>query len=84
MYRNDDTALFKNATSFFENHQNSVGLAEFEFKNGWFLEFKFRIFEKIYRKICKKLDQILRTLVEIFFSNHRSVLLDKIQIDSKP
>jgi hypothetical protein len=35
-------------------------------------------------KLCKKLDQILRTLVEKLFSNHRFDLLDKIQIELKP
>jgi hypothetical protein len=52
---------FKNASDFFENHRN--GSAGTESKNHWFLEFKFKIFKKIknLEKLCKKLDQILRT-----------------------
>jgi hypothetical protein len=52
---------------FFKNHQNLVGSVGFEFKNQRFLEFKFRKIEKNLEKLCKKLYQILRILVENFF-----------------
>jgi hypothetical protein len=74
-------AGFKKSADFSENRRNLAGSARSKFKNQRFLEFKFRNIEKI-GKLCKKLDQILRTLVEKFFQIS-TVLLDKIQIESK-
>jgi hypothetical protein len=56
--------------------RNSADLGRAEFRI-----FKFKIFEKS-KKICKKLYQIIRTLVKNFFQI-LTVLLDKIQIELK-
>jgi hypothetical protein len=60
----------------------SAGSVGFDFKNHQSFELKFRNFEKIKKsgKLCKKLDKILRILMEKFFQIS-TVLLDKIQIE---
>jgi hypothetical protein len=86
-YRREKPAFssgFKNTSDFSENRQNLVGSARTEFKNYRFLEFKFGNFKKIKNLeiLYKKLDQILRTLVEKIIQIS-TILLDKIQIESK-
>jgi hypothetical protein len=56
-----------------------VEIVRTELKNHQFLEFKFENLKKL-KKSCKKLDQILRTLVEKK-NQILTVLLDKIQIE---
>jgi uncharacterized Rmd1/YagE family protein len=59
-------------TIFPKNHQNSAGSARIELKIIVFFEFKFKKFEKKIKKsgkIMLKIDQILRTLGEIFFKS---------------
>jgi hypothetical protein len=72
----------KKLADFFENRRNSAGSAGSDFKNRHFFKFKFGNFKKIKKsgKLCKKLDEILRTLVEKNFQIS-TILLDKIQIE---
>jgi hypothetical protein len=65
----------KKCSCFSKNHRNSVGPTRTEFKNHQFLEFKFKITK--YVKLCKKLDQIVKALVEKSFQVS-TILLDKI------
>jgi hypothetical protein len=76
-------AGFKNAADFSENRQISAGSARTEFKIADFLNSNSKNSKKRnLEKLCKKVDKILRTLVEKNFQIS-TVLLDKIQIESK-
>jgi hypothetical protein len=75
-------AGLKKLTDFSKNRQNSAGSVESDFKNHRFLKFKFENFGKKSRKLCKKLDEILRTSLEKKFQIS-AILLDKIQIELK-
>jgi hypothetical protein len=74
----------KKYADFSEKRQNLMGSVGPDFKNRRFFELKFGNFEKNKKleKLCKKLDEILRTLVEKNFQIS-TVSLDKIQIESK-
>jgi hypothetical protein len=57
-----------------------VEIVRTELKNHQFLEFKFENLKKLKKNHVKKLDQILRTLVEKKIQI-LTILLDKIQIE---